>query len=479
MSNILLVDDDPDILHVLGTMFETAGHETVATTDPLSVDELLESQAFDAVVLDVMMPRRNGWQVLERLRQNRTTQALPVVLLSAVGDPSNRVRGLRQGADDFLAKPFDPEEVLARVEGLLARRLASQGSLQGNLAAISLAEVLQTLQQTRASGNLEIVAPGGLGEVRLLDGVICGAQFGRWLGVDAVVTLLRVTSGSFRLLDEPGTTPTLPRPIHVQGLLLDAAWVEDELQRRQQHQPGDDEGLRRSAQRVVAPEGMPSVPTDWVAATVLERPDITLSQLIDDAPVTAGRVRLAVAWLIEAGLLTRGAAQPTLADEDLGDLLAEFGAEARRHGFPEPASLAVLIHPRAWDSFPPWLVSLARRNQAGAKAVSVRIESPAASDRGRSTIDLAFRSLAGHTEDQGLSEFSAVVVWLGEEPWSGVSKALESASRHFHPEALRLAVAREPRVVLAERASARPWKTTTRPPESLAHLLEILLSPLL
>jgi DNA-binding response OmpR family regulator len=348
MSHILLVDDDPDILNVLGATFETAGHDIVTTTDPLSIDGLLEAQSFDAVVLDVMMPRRSGWEVLERLRQDPSTQGLPVVLLSAVGDPSNRVRGIRLGADDFLSKPFDPEEVLVRVEGLLARRQPGQGNFQGNLSTISLAEVLQTLQQTRASGTLEITGPTGRGEIQLLDGLIRGAQFGRWLGADAVSTLLTLKAGSFRLLDEPGTAPTLPRPINFQGLLLDAAWVEDELERRQSHQPGDDQPLRRTTQVLGTPPEMPSVPIDWVMASIVERPGATLAQLIEDAPGTASRVRLAVAWLLEAGVLHRQAAHPSavppanppanpaddnrpadgsgswaaIGDPDLGDLLA-------------------------------------------------------------------------------------------------------------------------------------------------------------
>lgn len=499
MSHILLVDDDPDILNVLGATFETAGHDIVTTTDPLSIDDLLETQSFDAVVLDVMMPRRSGWEVLERLRQDPSTRALPVILLSAVGDPSNRVRGIRLGADDFLAKPFDPEEVLVRVEGLLARRQPGQGNFQGNLSTISLAEVLQTLQQTRASGTLEIAGPTGRGEIQLLDGLIRGAQFGRWLGADAVSTLLTLKAGSFRLLDEPGTAPTLPRPINFQGLLLDTAWVEDELQRRQSHQPADDQPLRRTTKVLGAPPEMPSVPIDWVMASIVERPGATLGQLIEDAPSTAARVRLAVAWLLEEGLLHRQVAPPSpaagppvkraddnrppdgsgswaaIGDPDLGDLLAEFSAEARRKGFREPPSLAVLIHPRAWASFPPWLVSLARRNQAGAKAVSVRVEPPG----GGAALDLVFRSLAGHTEDPSLAEFAALVVWLGNEPWTGVNKALETAGRHFHGEALRLVVARESRGEFADESAGRRWKSIAQPPENLSHLLEILLSPVL
>src|SRR6185436_1388003 len=125
MSQILVVDDDPDILHLLTAMFECIGHQVCVTPDPDDVRPLLEKRRFDLVVLDIMLPRRSGWEILEELRGNPCTEQLPVIMLSASGDPANRARGLRLGADDFLAKPFDPDELIARVEGLLMRRASA------------------------------------------------------------------------------------------------------------------------------------------------------------------------------------------------------------------------------------------------------------------------------------------------------------------------------------------------------------------
>jgi DNA-binding response OmpR family regulator len=120
MSQILVVDDDSDILRILTATLEWAGHSVRATLDPDEVQPLLAGQRFDLMILDVMMPRRSGWEILEELRSEPRTPRLPVVMLSAIGDAANRVRGLRLGADDFLAKPFNPEELIARIEGLLS-----------------------------------------------------------------------------------------------------------------------------------------------------------------------------------------------------------------------------------------------------------------------------------------------------------------------------------------------------------------------
>jgi DNA-binding response OmpR family regulator len=119
MSQILVVDDDTDILRILTLALEYSGHCVHATPDPDEVRPLLAAQRYDLLILDVMMPRRSGWDILEELRSDPRTQRLPVVMLSALGDAANRAHGLRLGADDFLAKPFDPEELITRIGGHL------------------------------------------------------------------------------------------------------------------------------------------------------------------------------------------------------------------------------------------------------------------------------------------------------------------------------------------------------------------------
>ena len=125
MSLILVVDDDLDILYLLTAIFEYQGHRVRTTPDPDAVRSLLEEHRFDLMILDIMLPRRSGWEILEELRADPRTEHLPVIMLSASGDPANRERGIRLGADDFLAKPFDPDELIARVQGLLMRRAST------------------------------------------------------------------------------------------------------------------------------------------------------------------------------------------------------------------------------------------------------------------------------------------------------------------------------------------------------------------
>lgn len=122
MSKILVVDDNTDILMLLRVTFEDAGHEVVSTRDPFEALRLAGDVSPDAVVLDIMMPGLSGWDVLRQFRESERHATLPVVLLTALSDVNDRVRGLRGGADDYQIKPFEPQEILARVEGIISRR---------------------------------------------------------------------------------------------------------------------------------------------------------------------------------------------------------------------------------------------------------------------------------------------------------------------------------------------------------------------
>jgi len=119
---ILVVEDEPRLLHSLAKALREDGY-AVDTADA-GDDGLFkaESYDYDAIVLDVMLPRLDGWQLLERLRQRKQT---PVLMLTARDATRDRVRGLDTGADDYLVKPFDLTELLARLRALI-RRAAGQ-----------------------------------------------------------------------------------------------------------------------------------------------------------------------------------------------------------------------------------------------------------------------------------------------------------------------------------------------------------------
>ena len=120
-TRILIVDDDEGIRSLISEFLAKHGYETAVAADPVVMRELLGRERFDLIVLDVMMPREDGLTALRQLGP----EAPPVIMLSAVGTDVDRIVGLEMGADDYLAKPCNPRELLARIRTVLRRNGAS------------------------------------------------------------------------------------------------------------------------------------------------------------------------------------------------------------------------------------------------------------------------------------------------------------------------------------------------------------------
>ena len=118
MSRLLVVEDDPDIAMALRLLLTRAGHTVAHAKDGRAGLRDAYTERPELVILDIGLPGMDGWQVLERLRD---VSDVPVLLLTAHGQESDKVRGLRGGADDYLTKPFTNAELVARVEALLRR----------------------------------------------------------------------------------------------------------------------------------------------------------------------------------------------------------------------------------------------------------------------------------------------------------------------------------------------------------------------
>lgn len=115
---ILLVDDDPLIIEPLQITLEQNGYTVLTAFSGEDALELARLQTPDLIVLDIMMPGIDGWEVCRQLRQRST---VPIIMLTALGEEVDRILGLELGADDYLAKPFNPRELIARIRALLRR----------------------------------------------------------------------------------------------------------------------------------------------------------------------------------------------------------------------------------------------------------------------------------------------------------------------------------------------------------------------
>lgn len=206
-TRILIVDDDEGIRSLIGEFLGKHGYATETAADPDAMRALLARERFDLIVLDVMMPREDGLTALRQLGPD----APPVIMLSAVGSDVDRIVGLEMGADDYLAKPCNPRELLARIRTVLRRRAAAANPPPAGAPALTL------------------VSDAPLSEGEVQSGEVL--RFAGWrmdLGLrllfDPSNRLISLSDGEFRLLR---AFAEHPRRVLTRDQLLDWSRGED------------------------------------------------------------------------------------------------------------------------------------------------------------------------------------------------------------------------------------------------------------
>lgn len=133
MIRVLIIDDDKELCHLLEDYFQPEDIVCGFSHDGRSGLAAMKEHRPDMVILDVMLPERNGFEVLRAMRKDPQLEKLPVIMLTARGDASDMVRGLDLGADDYLPKPFNPRELLSRIRAVMRRSRPESGDKTGDL----------------------------------------------------------------------------------------------------------------------------------------------------------------------------------------------------------------------------------------------------------------------------------------------------------------------------------------------------------
>ncbi|WEG14778.1 response regulator transcription factor [Pullulanibacillus sp. KACC 23026] len=120
MTTLLVVDDDPHIRELIRVILSHEGLSVLEAADGKAGLQLIESEKIDLMILDIMMPNMDGWELCREVRAYYS-EALPILMLTAKGETKQKVKGFDLGADDYMVKPFAPEELVARVKALLKR----------------------------------------------------------------------------------------------------------------------------------------------------------------------------------------------------------------------------------------------------------------------------------------------------------------------------------------------------------------------
>jgi DNA-binding response OmpR family regulator len=134
-KRILIVEDDPDIAHLVARYLTKAGFVTEQIASGREAMQVVTARTPDLMVLDLMLPHVDGLEICRRVRADASTAALPIIMLTARAEESERIVGLELGADDYLPKPFSPGELVARVRALLRR--ADRAAVQPSTTAVS------------------------------------------------------------------------------------------------------------------------------------------------------------------------------------------------------------------------------------------------------------------------------------------------------------------------------------------------------
>jgi two-component system alkaline phosphatase synthesis response regulator PhoP len=121
MTTILIADDDLEIQELLKFTLENEGYQVISTSDGEEAIRKIYEMKPDLVILDVLMPKYNGFEICEKIRNDESISYLPIIMLSSLSQIKDRITGIKLGADEYLTKPFEPLELVARVERLLKR----------------------------------------------------------------------------------------------------------------------------------------------------------------------------------------------------------------------------------------------------------------------------------------------------------------------------------------------------------------------
>jgi CheY-like chemotaxis protein len=500
LAKVLVVENDPVIAAVLEDRLRVAGHQIQILRESGSLIAVADEKQADLVVLEV--PGAASVETIQELRRHPGTRTVAVMVLSDSNEPVDRIAALKAGADDYLARPFDLEELGLRCDRLLGTRIANLHMLQGDLSTHPLWALLQYLRQVHRSGNLRVrgsAGSGGSGTVELRHGELASARWGNLRGDEALLALLCMEEGSFRL-DEDTDAGAAPGPVDAElpmtELLMRAAWLKDEIEKRRHLLPATGEPLVALAASVPAGVNEAHLPLQRILARVHRLPGTRVFDLMADETEAPLTTRLAVAWLVEHKLLgslrdqsSAVATQNTMEissgiifDVAIDDLIAAAAAA----GLPATAlPYLVLVEPAAWPELRKLLEKAPgfARNESLQKIVEqveLRRAGSAsfASPRGKLSLHVQVLTAAAQPQIAAIVPSCAgALVWLDE------AAALETA-RHVvqRLEASRLAasgmlVSSSPAANKeAERLAqgTKRWRTSASVPQSFLGILRLL-----
>jgi len=155
-ETILIIEDEPDVSDLIRYHLKKEGLRSMMAFDGEEGLKLAIAERPEAIVLDIMLPRLNGFEVVKKLKSNTATERIPLLILSAKGEAESRIKGLELGADDYLPKPFSPKELILRIQGMLRRKSSPSTGDTINVGELTLDRA--AMKVTLAGVRLDLTA---------------------------------------------------------------------------------------------------------------------------------------------------------------------------------------------------------------------------------------------------------------------------------------------------------------------------------
>ncbi|MBC8332288.1 MAG: response regulator transcription factor [Anaerolineae bacterium] len=168
MERILVVDDDKEIVRLVRSYLEKSGYAVRSAYDGETALHALRSEKPDLLVLDLMLPDRDGWDITRIIRGDAHLSGLPIIMLTARVEDSDKIVGLEIGADDYITKPFNPREVVARVRALLRRSSLERGTSVPQVFQVGTLSLDTGKHQVKSGGSLIELTPSEFELLRVL-----------------------------------------------------------------------------------------------------------------------------------------------------------------------------------------------------------------------------------------------------------------------------------------------------------------------
>ena len=199
MRKILIADDEDKIREVIREYAEFEGYETDEASDGMEAVEKCRTNEYDAVVLDIMMPRLDGFSACKEIKK---TSDVPVLMLSARGEEYDKLFGFEMGIDDYVVKPFSPKEVMARLNVLITRSRKESGTGDENVLKFGGLEINMSARNVRVDGQKAEMTPKeydiALSREKILTEVWGYDFYGDDRTVDTHIKMLRNSLGDYR-----------------------------------------------------------------------------------------------------------------------------------------------------------------------------------------------------------------------------------------------------------------------------------------